>query len=213
MTMLEWSSLIVFMIAAAVLLVVPGPAVLYIVARSVNQGRLAGIVSALGIQIGTLFHIVAAALGVSAILVTSARAFQVVKFLGAAYLVYLGIRTLLDRKQPDALSASEPQELSRIFYQGVIVNLLNPKTALFFFAFLPQFADPARGPVALQILLLGVIFVTMAICSDSIYALLAGTIGRSLKSNLAVLRGQRYFAGFVYIALGVTTALSRADTK
>jgi threonine/homoserine/homoserine lactone efflux protein len=211
--MLEWSSLIVFMIAAAVLLVVPGPAVLYIVARSVNQGRLAGIVSALGIQIGTLFHIVAAALGVSAILVTSARAFQVVKFLGAAYLVYLGIRTLLDRKQPDALSASEPQELSRIFYQGVIVNLLNPKTALFFFAFLPQFADPARGPVALQILLLGVIFVTMAICSDSIYALLAGTIGRSLKSNLAVLRGQRYFAGFVYIALGVTTALSRADTK
>jgi threonine/homoserine/homoserine lactone efflux protein len=128
-------------------------------------------------------------------------------------LVYLGVRTLLDRKQPDALSASEPQELSRIFYQGVIVNLLNPKTALFFFAFLPQFADPARGPVALQILLLGVIFVTMAICSDSIYALLAGTIGRSLKSNLAVLRGQRYFAGFVYIALGVTTALSRADTK
>jgi threonine/homoserine/homoserine lactone efflux protein len=212
--MLDWPNLALFFVAALVLLLMPGPAVLYIVARSVDQGRLAGLVSALGVNVGTLFHVAAAALGLSAVLVTSALAFQVVKYLGAAYLIYLGVRKIFfERDQPDTSISHEGQPLSRIFTQGVIVNVLNPKTALFFFAFLPQFVNPERGAVALQFLLLGVMFVGMAICSDSLYALLAGTVGGWLKGKPGFLRRQRYFSGGIYIALGVTTALSGGDGK
>jgi threonine/homoserine/homoserine lactone efflux protein len=212
--MLDWHNLTFFFVAALALIIMPGPAVLYIVARSVDQGRLAGVVSALGVNVGTLFHVAAAALGLSAVLVTSVLAFQVVKYLGAAYLIYLGVRKIFfERDQPHASTAHEPQALSHIFSQGVIVNVLNPKTALFFFAFLPQFVDPARGAVALQFLLLGLMFVSMAICSDSLYALLAGTAGRWLKGRPGFLRRQRYFSGGIYIALGVTTALSGGDGK
>lgn len=210
--MLDGSNLTVFIIAAVVLLLIPGPAVLYIVARSIEQGRVAGIVSALGIQTGTLFHVVAAALGLSAILVTSALAFQVVKYLGAGYLIFLGVRTLLDKQHDTRLATPKRQPLSRIYTQGVVVNVLNPKTALFFFAFLPQFVDPARGSVALQILMLGFIFVGLAICSDGTYALLSGTMGEWLRTNTGFWRGQRFFSGSVYILLGVTTALSGSDT-
>jgi threonine/homoserine/homoserine lactone efflux protein len=193
----------------------PGPAVLYIIARSVDQGRPAGLVSALGVNVGTLFHVAAAALGLSAVLVTSALAFQVVKYLGAAYLIYLGVRKIFfEREQSDdAPAVHEPQTLARIFSQGVVVNVLNPKTALFFFAFLPQFVDPDRGMVALQFLLLGLMFVGIALCSDSLYALLAGTAGGWLKGKPGFLRRQRYFSGGIYIALGVTTALSGGDGK
>ena len=143
--MLNPSTLTIFIAAALALLVTPGPAVMYIVARSIDQGRLAGIVSVLGINTGALFHIAAASLGVSALLVSSALAFSAVKYLGAAYLIYLGIRTLLT-PQPEVMTeAPPPQPLGQIFRQGVVVNLLNPKTALFFFAFLPQFADPEPG--------------------------------------------------------------------
>jgi threonine/homoserine/homoserine lactone efflux protein len=202
------STLALFSVAAMALLLTPGPAVLYIVTRSIDQGRLAGIVSVLGIAVGTLFHIAAAALGVSALLVSSALAFGVVKYLGAAYLIYLGVRKL--RERPDA---SQPEtigqrNLTRIFSQGVLVNLLNPKTALFFFAFLPQFVEVSRGAVAVQILFLGGMFVALSILSDSSYALLAGTFGGWLKGNARFLRTQRYFAGGVYITLGITTALS-----
>jgi threonine/homoserine/homoserine lactone efflux protein len=209
----DWSTLAVFLVASLVLLVTPGPAVLYIVARSIDQGRAAGLVSAMGVASGALFHIAAAALGVSALLMSSAVAFSVVKYLGAAYLVYLGIRTLLERRQPASLHAPEPQKLSRIFLQGVVVNLLNPKTALFFFAFLPQFVDPARWAIPLQILLLGMLFMLMGVFSDSMYALLAGTIGQWLKRSTRFLRAQRYFAGGVYIVLGVTTAFSGSNNK
>jgi threonine/homoserine/homoserine lactone efflux protein len=209
----ELSTLAVCIIAALVLLVTPGPAVLYIVARSIDQGRLAGLVSTLGVGVGTLFHVAAAALGVSALLVSSALAFNVVKYLGAAYLIYLGVRKLLEREPKMQPELVQPQRLSRIFYQGVVVNLLNPKTALFFFAFLPQFVDIPQGSVALQILLLGLIFVTMGICSDGLYALLAGTMGQWLKGNLGFLRAQRYFAGSVFIALGLTAAFSGTGKK
>jgi threonine/homoserine/homoserine lactone efflux protein len=213
-TMLDWSNLTLFFVAALALLLMPGPAVLYIVARSVDQGRLAGWVSALGVSVGTLFHVAAAALGLSAVLVTSALAFHVVKYLGAAYLVYLGVRKIFfEHGQPDAPVHHERQALSRVFSQGVIVNVLNPKTALFFFAFLPQFVSPERGAVALQFLLLGLMFVGMALCSDSLYALLAGTAGGWLKGKPAFIRRQRYFSGGIYIALGVTTALGGGDGK
>jgi threonine/homoserine/homoserine lactone efflux protein len=213
LAMPDFSALVFFLIAALVLLVTPGPAVLYVVARSIDQGRWAGIVSTLGIGVGTLGHVAAAALGVSALLVSSVLAFNIVKYLGAVYLIYLGLRKLLGREDSEQIETLRHKRLSRIFYQGVLVNLLNPKTALFCFAFLPQFVDVSRGSVALQIMFLGAIFVLMGICSDGLYALLAGTLGHWLRGNLHFWRGQRYFAGTVFIALGVTTALSGSGKK
>lgn len=207
--MLELSTLPLFLVASIVLLLTPGPAVLYIIARSVDQGRLAGLVSVASIEVGNFFHAVAAALGLSALLLSSALAFSVVKYLGAAYLIYLGLRKLLSREAPDHAASVERQSLRRIFSQGVMVAVLNPKTALFFFAFLPQFVDSARGAVALQMLTLGGLFVLLAILSDGMYALLAGTAGQWLKGNRRFLRAERYFAGSVYVGLGVTTALMR----
>lgn len=207
----ELSALLVFATASFVLLVTPGPAVLYIVTRSVDQGRMAGIVSTLGVGTGSLVHVVAAALGLSALLVSSAAAFMVVKYLGAAYLIYLGMRKLMEKTEHTELIVPERQKLSRIYSQGVVVNILNPKTALFFLAFLPQFADPARGAVTWQIILLGMIFVVLGIFSDSTYALMAGTAGNWLKSSRAFLFGQRYVSGGIYIALGITAALSSTN--
>ena len=150
-----WATLGVFALAALALLAVPGPSVLYIVTQSIRDGRRAGLVSMLGIQTGALVHVTAAALGLSALLVSSAAAFDAVKFAGAAYLVYLGVRRLLGRDEPDLTDPREQVELRRLYTQGIVVNVLNPKTALFFFALLPQFVDPARGPVFVQVLVLG----------------------------------------------------------
>jgi threonine/homoserine/homoserine lactone efflux protein len=199
----ELSTLTLFFVAAAVLLITPGPAVLYIVARSIDQGRVAGIVSTLGISFATFFHIAAAAWGVSAILLQSALAFNIIKYLGAAYVIYLGVHKLLVREEVDTKMVLEQQGLRRIFFQGAIVNLLNPKTALFFFAFLPQFVNPTLGSVALQILFLGIIFILMALVSDGMYALLAGTAGNWLRGNLQFLRAQRYVAGMISAILNL----------
>ena len=133
-----------FLVAALALLLVPGPAVLYIVARSMDQGRAAGLVSVLGVSLGSFVHVAFAAVGLSAILASSAAAFGVVKWLGVAYLVWLGLQRLLARDEEDVQLVIEPKRLPRIFSQGVIVNLLNPKVALFFLAFLPQFVDRRR---------------------------------------------------------------------
>ncbi|MFC1465217.1 MAG: LysE family translocator [Candidatus Brachytrichaceae bacterium NZ_4S206] len=209
--MLQPAQVQLFVLASLALLVVPGPAVLYIVARSVSQGRLAGVVSAAGVQVGASVHIVAAALGLSAVLLSSALAFNVVKYLGAAYLIYLGVRQWLARESATGEMAVPLESLRRIFAQGVVVNVLNPKTALFFFAFLPQFVDPASGNVAAQVLLLGLLFVTLAVINDGAYALLAGSLGNWLRSNRRFWVGQRLFAGAVYVGLGVTTALSGSN--
>ncbi len=214
--MLELSRLPVFLIASLILLLTPGPAVLYIVARSLDQGRLAGLVSVLSVEIGNSFHVIAAALGVSALLMSSALAFSVVKYLGAAYLVYLGLRKLFSRVEEAQPAGAQPavsaerQRLRHIFSQGVVVATLNPKTALFFLAFLPQFVDRSRGPVAVQMLVLGCMFVAMAIVSDGMYALLAGSVGQWLKGTRAFLWAERYIAGSIYIGLGVTAALADA---
>ncbi|MCS6847370.1 MAG: LysE family translocator [Anaerolineae bacterium] len=211
--MLQPAQVQLFVLASLALLVVPGPAVLYIVARSVSQGRLAGVVSAAGVQVGASVHIVAAALGLSAALLSSALAFNVVKYLGAAYLVYLGVRQWLAREAANDETTVQPESLRRIFAQGIVVNVLNPKTALFFFAFLPQFVDPMQGNIALQVLLLGLLFVALAIINDGIYAMLAGSLGNWLRSNRRFWMGQRLFAGAVYIGLGVTTALSGSNNR
>ncbi|BCX03304.1 MAG: RhtB family transporter [Candidatus Roseilinea sp.] len=205
--MLQPAQVQLFVLASLALLVVPGPAVLYIIARSVSQGRLAGVVSAAGVQVGASVHIVAAALGLSAVFLSSALAFNVVKYLGAAYLIYLGVRQWLAREAVTGEVMAQPESLQRVFVQGIIVNVLNPKTALFFFAFLPQFVDPARGNVTVQVLLLGLVFVTLAIINDGVYAVLAGALGNGLRSNRRFWSGQRLFAGAVYIGLGLTTAL------
>jgi threonine/homoserine/homoserine lactone efflux protein len=190
----------------------PGPNTLYIIARSIQQGRLAGFVSSLGVQVGTMVHIVAAALGLSALLVSSAVAFNVVKYAGAAYLIFLGIKTLLTREKIEPAKVRKAA-LGRVFYQGIVVNLLNPKTALFFFAFLPPVSDVARGAIVLQIVLVGSILIFLGTLRDSIYALASGSIGNWLRGNLKFLRAQRYFAGSVYIGLGAATALSGAHRR
>jgi threonine/homoserine/homoserine lactone efflux protein len=206
-------TLALFAGAALVLLVVPGPAVLYIVAQSIEHGRRAGLVSMLGVQAGGLVHVAAAALGLSALLVQSAVAFNVVKYAGAAYLVFLGVRKLLARERLEPTGERPPRRLDRLFAQGVVVNVLNPKTALFFFAFLPQFVDVGRGSVGLQIAMLGVIFILIAIVSDGLYALAAGTASDWLRGSRVFLRAERWVSGTVLVALGVTAALSGSRQK
>jgi threonine/homoserine/homoserine lactone efflux protein len=199
-----------FILASAVLLLTPGPAVLYIIAQSMDQGRRAGLVSVCAIEVGNFMHVIAATLGLSALLLSSALAFTIVKYLGAAYLVYLGLRKLLTREATQATRNSHLQSLRRVFSQGVVVATLNPKTALFFVAFLPQFVDPSQASIAGQMLVLGCIFVMLAVISDSMYALLAGTVGQWLRGSRSVVRAERYVAGSVYIGLGVTAALADA---
>jgi threonine/homoserine/homoserine lactone efflux protein len=208
--MIDPSKLYLFVGAAIALLLIPGPAVLYITTRSATQGRVAGLVSVLAIETANLLQAVAAGLGLSAILLSSALAFDVVKYLGAAYLIYLGIRKLMVSDNGTENEEVKQESLSRIYWQGFAVNILNPKTALFFFAFLPQFVDPARGNVTAQNLLLGAIFVGLAIITDSLYALLASSLAGKLTGNKRFQTGQRYFAGLVYIGLGITTALTGA---
>ncbi len=201
-------SLLTFAVAALIVLVIPGPSVLYIIARSVSQGRQAGLVSAVGLSAGALFHVVAATAGLSALLLTSATAFAVVKGLGAGYLIYLGVRALLDRSPPATTAAPAERTLRRIFLDGVLVNVLNPKAAVFFMAFLPQFADPSRGAVPTQILLLGLVYCGMALITDAGYALLASQLRRWFGHRFGGSRLPRYASGTCYIGLGVGTALA-----
>ena len=207
------SSLLLFVSAALLLLIIPGPAVFYIVGRSIGHGRGAGLVSAWGIGLGSLVHTAAATVGLSALLMSSALAFSAVKYLGAAYLIYLGIQKIR-REEPFELAGQAPRiKLRRIFAQGIVVSVLNPKSALFFFAFLPQFVDPSRGRVALQILFLGMLFSVMGVISDSLWALFAGTVAQHFKRNPRAMRAQRYISGGMLISLGVATALSGPSTR
>jgi threonine/homoserine/homoserine lactone efflux protein len=202
------STLGVFVGAAIALLLTPGPAVLYIVTRSIEEGRLAGLVSVLGICTGTLVHVVAATLGLSALLVSSALAFTTVKYLGAAYLVVLGVQALARREPVTSERRVERAPLRRVFTQGVVVNVLNPHTAVFFFAFLPQFINPASGRVPMQMLALGLLFVGLSAATDSGWALAAGTAGEWIKEHPRFTRGQRYVTGGALIGLGAATALT-----
>jgi len=202
-----------FVAAALALLLVPGPAVIYVVARSVEGGRLIGLVTVLGVELGTLLHVVFAAAGLSAIVVSSAVAFSVVKWLGAAYLVWLGLRQILGRDGGDQeapLSGSGENRL-RVFSQSVLVQVLNPKVALFFLAFLPQFVDPSRSAAWTQVVVLGTTLATLGLFTDGLYALLGGTAGewiRKQRAGAGLRRAGRYVTGGVYIALGAVAAVS-----
>jgi threonine/homoserine/homoserine lactone efflux protein len=209
----DTSTLAVFAVAAVILLVIPGPAVLYIVSQSISRGRVAGLVSMLGIQVGGLVHVAAAAAGLSAILVRSAAAFDAVKYAGAAYLVYLGTRRLLGREAEARSELPGARRLRRVFVQGIVVNVLNPKTALFFFAFLPQFVDVDGGAVAFQIAVLGLVFLLLAVVSDGIYAIAAGSAAGWLRERRGFARAERWASGGVLVGLGLATAFSGAHRK
>jgi threonine/homoserine/homoserine lactone efflux protein len=205
--MVSLSTFLIFALASLALVLVPGPNHIDIAARGIAQGRAAGVASALGVETGTMVHIAAAAAGLSYVIARSATLFNVIKWAGVAYLIYLGIRALTSRQELRTQDA-DPQPLRKIFLEGVIVNVLNPKVILFFLAFLPQFVDPTRGHVTAQMVVLGGIFVALAVISDGAYALLAGTAGRWLWRNPRFVRGERYVSGTVYIGLGAFTALS-----
>ena len=204
-------ALSIFLLAALGLLLVPGPAVVYIVTRSAAHGRKAGFASVLGIEVATLIHSMAAALGLSALLLASSLAFQLVKYVGAAYLVYLGVRTFFSRSdEADALVPAQAN-LTQLFAKGLLVNLLNPKTALFFYAFLPQFVDASKGAVQGQIFLLGILFVILATCTDGMYSLLASSVGKLIFRSARIRRARRYVSAGIYVALGVAAAVSGAE--
>lgn len=208
------SNIGLFVGAALVLLLIPGPAVLYIVARSAEQGRVAGFVSDLGIHTATLVHVLAAALGLSALLASSALAFSIVKYAGAAYLVWLGLKKIFGRVDTPENGEELPRHShARLFRDGFIVNLLNPKTALFFFAFLPQFVDTERGHLAMQIAFLGLLFAILGFMTDGCYALLASTAGKWLKRSRRYLEIERYVSGTLFIGLGLTAVFAGNHKK
>ncbi len=202
------TTLLLFVLAGAVLIAIPGPNHVYIVTRSLSQGRAAGLASAFGVEAGTLVHIAAAAAGLSAVVASSALAFDVLRYLGAAYLVYLGVRTLFRDEALAFGGGAAPVPLRRVFADGALVNVLNPKVALFFLAFLPQFIDPSRGPVALQVVVLGVILAAIGLASDIGYALTAGVLGGWLRARPGFLRWQRLVTGGIYLSLGAVAALT-----
>ncbi len=204
------STFTLFVAAALALLLVPGPAVIYVVARSVEGGRLTGLVSVLGVELGTLLHVAFAAAGLSAIVASSAAAFSVVKWLGAAYLVWLGLRQIFGRGGDEEIESSGTQESRfRVLYQSVLVQVLNPKVALFFLAFLPQFVDPSRSAAWTQVVVLGATLAILGLFTDGLYALLGGTAGGWFRTKgLGLRRAGRYVTGGVYLALGAVAAVS-----
>ncbi len=200
----EPATLALFALSAVVLVAIPGPNLIYIVTRSVDGGRRVGVASALGVEAGTLVHVAAAAAGLSALIASSALAFDLVKLAGAAYLVYLGVRALLTRERaepaPDEQQPDEP--VGRAFVEGALVNVLNPKVSIFFLAFLPQFVDPGLGPATTQVLVLGALFFLIALVLDLLYVLVAGLLSGVLRRG----RARRYVTGGIYLALAAFAA-------
>src|SRR6266436_5642604 len=207
--MTDTQHFLLFLGAAVVLAITPGPGIFYVLARTLAGGRREGIQSSLGTFFGGLFHVVAAALGVSAILAASAVAFHTVKYAGAAYLVWLGIRMIRTRNAEMAVSASQPSQGA--FRQGILTEVLNPKTALFFLSFIPQFIAPERSHVFLQFVVLGALSVLLNTAADLLVVVLAAPLERKLKSSMRFRRGQRVASGLGMIGLGAYVAL--ADTK
>jgi threonine/homoserine/homoserine lactone efflux protein len=208
--MLSISQFYLFLVAALVILLIPGPAVLYVVLQSVKQGHSSGVMAMLGLELGTTFHVATAAYGVSTLSSSSALIFNLLKYSGTAYLMYLGVRKLLpERVQYRKINQKE--SFKQVFWQGVMVEMLNPKTMLFFFAFLPQFVDYTKGDVASQMVSFGFLFVGLAVCIDSVYVILASSVKYALKSSRWFIRSQRYLESSVYIGLGFVAALSSSQ--
>jgi threonine/homoserine/homoserine lactone efflux protein len=201
---------LVFLTAAVILAITPGPGIFYVLARSLRGGRKEGVLSAAGTFLGGLVHVAAAAFGLSAILAASAIAFETVRYAGAAYLIYLGYRMIRSRNQDVDLDSTGTS--GGTFVQGVMTEVLNPKTALFFLSFIPQFVSIQQGHVALQFLVLGAISVTLNTCADVLVACFAGPLGSSMKRNARLRSGQRTASGVAMIGLGVYVAAARSKS-
>lgn len=199
---------VLFLTASVALIVTPGPDMIYVITRGVAQGRSAGLVSAWGACSGLLVHTVLASVGLSALLQSSAAAFALVKYAGAVYLIYLGLKAFLSKENFSVPRESAPRlRLGRVFVQGVASNLLNPKIALFFLAFLPQFVSPASGNAALQMLVLGLVFTVLALLVFNVIAYFSGTLGTWLARKPAFAGGLRWLTGSVLVGLGLRLAL------
>ncbi len=207
--MLSPSTIAAFALASIAILIIPGPAVLYILNRSISDGRRVGLAAVAGVELGTFVHVLAATAGLSAVLASSAAAFNTVKWLGAAYLIYVGVRTLMTRPTTIATDRATVSP-RRAFHQGVVVNVLNPKVALFFLSFLPQFIHPAQGHPAFQAFILGLVFVMIAFVTDGLYAIVASELRDVLVRGRSLPFVQRYVAGTVLIGLGVVAASASA---
>jgi threonine/homoserine/homoserine lactone efflux protein len=207
------NTVLIVALGSLVLVVMPGPAVIYILTRSVSQGRTAGLASAVGVNLGSTFHVLAAVAGLSVLLANSAHAYTIVKWLGVVYLAWIGYRTLVaddaEFTEPDL----QPQSLRRIFFQGVVVNLLNPKVAIFFLAFLPQFVDSTAPNPTLQTFVLGMTLVIIGLLSDSVYALIGGGLGDLFRRRPGAARATRLTAGYTYLALAGIAAATGSSAK
>jgi len=204
----EKTAFVTFLLAALALNLAPGPDMLYVIGRSVGQGRKAGTVSALGIFTGCWAHILAAAIGLAALLRSSPLAFSAIRYAGAGYLFYLGVRVLLQRDHRASRDLPD-EKLGKIFRQGVITNVLNPKVGLFFLAFLPQFVEARRGSVAFQILFLGLLFNVGGTLVNLGVAYAGGSLGELLRRNPRFTQIQRWFTGMVFLGLGARLAWQR----
>jgi threonine/homoserine/homoserine lactone efflux protein len=210
--MIEASKLVLFLTAAVLLAVAPGPGMLYVLARSLAGGRREGVLSSLGTFVGGMVHVLAAAAGVSVILTRSATAFATVKYAGAAYLCFLGIRMILDaRKDGGSLPVESGLPARNPFWQGIATEVLNPKTALFFLSFIPQFVDRQAGHVFWQFLMLGTVSVTLNTSADLVVTMFAGPLGNRIRSSARFRRTQRTATGAIMIGLGTYLAVSKAE--
>jgi threonine/homoserine/homoserine lactone efflux protein len=200
--------MIAFAIASLALLVIPGPAVLYVINRSISDGRSTALAAVAGLEIGNFMHVIAATVGLSAVIAASATAFGVVKWIGAGYLIYIGLRTV-SRKPASFNQEQKSLPRRKSFTQGIVVNTFNPKVALFFLSFLPQFIDTEKGSAPLQSLILGSLFVAIGLCTDGLYAFLASALRSTLLRGKSLPFVQRYVAGSVFVLLGVIAASTK----
>ena len=200
-----------FTVAGLTLLLIPGPAVMYITALGLRAGRRTAIAAASGLGIGNFTHVLAAALGLSALLVSSALAFSVVKYIGAAYLIYLGIQTLRNDDRPGETAETLDTSAIREFRRGIVVNTFNPKVAVFFLAFVPQFINPDRGAVWSQVLILGAWFSVLGVVTDALYGVTAGEIGVWIRGRRGFQRAITSVSGGIYILLGLIAAITSTD--
>jgi threonine/homoserine/homoserine lactone efflux protein len=206
--MFDVTSLTLFIAASWVLILTPGPDMIYVLTRGIAQGKQAGVVSALGVTLGILVHTLAAALGLAIVLQTSALAFRIVKYVGALYLLYLGMKTLKDRSSLTLAPGHQPRQLRTLFWQGVLSNVTNPKVALFFLAFLPQFVHPNQGHVPVQMIMLGLIFAFFGVIYLSGLGYTAGHVGTWIAQHPRYLKPLRWATGGIFLGLGLRLALS-----